>query len=295
MQILCFTWNTEGFANLPNISEKADMFIFSLQECYFTPSKKTILNSIDGNYEQYPFITHCSMFGLKTIIVSKQKLQIEFYRIGQGPLGFLNKGFIASVINKNLVHINCHLVAHDHNSKRRMEQLEEILSFSYIHLNTIILSGDMNFRSLEETRHFREKFPMFKEHMIEFKPTYKYNGKVLSSKRTPAYCDRIMYSSIFDASSLSYKSLDSVISSDHKPVTCLINIDETIKKHGRILLNSEPKYLAFERIRTWVFIILLFWIPLLLGIFILRLMIKPTRRIIAYLWRSYRITKRLKE
>ena len=279
MKIYCLTWNIHNHTKLPKLSEQADIFIFSLQESLFTPTKKNILNSIDSDLKPYPYIYKCSMFQLKTIIVSKHKLQVDFYRIGQGPLGFLNKGFITSVINKSIAHINCHLEEHDHNYETRLKQLTQILSFAQIHRNTIILTGDFNFRSLQEAKTFKNKFPMLKENTIQFRPTYKYNGKELSPTWTPAHCDRVMYASVFSISSLKYDSLASVTSSDHKPVFNLFELNESIKLSDRIPIELVPKKYTAERIRTRMFLVLLTFLPFILLIIFVKLSIRPARKL----------------
>ena len=271
MQVLFFTWNTHGTSILPKIDSDADLFIISLQECYKMPSKDNILQSIGKESGMFKYIESCSMWGLKTIIVSKKKLSLNFFRIGQGHLGFINKGFITSVINQNLVHINCHLAAHEHNNEKRIAQLDQILSFSLSHLKTIVLAGDLNFRSLKEADTFKRKYPMFLEHEITFEPTYKYKGNVFDIKRTPSYCDRVLYSSIFNTRVSIYKSLHSIVASDHKPVICQIEIDETKKKMKKLPLYIPESTLLFYRIRTHIFMLLVSYAPIILLLFLLKI------------------------
>lgn len=166
MKILNLTWNTHGsqpfleqilLKIIEETGKEADILIISLQECYnvsIFPSgliirrcetgantRKDNIIEEDGNKISYKYIREYSMFGLKTVVASRTPLSIHFYCIGQGPLGFVNKGFIATVIqdpldienkasmeHSTIFHANCHLAAHKHNFKRRIEQLDEIIA-----------------------------------------------------------------------------------------------------------------------------------------------------------------------
>ena len=77
MKICCFTWNIHGTNILPQIEESADITILSLQESLFEPKEEHKFQ----NKNKLKFSS--SLFGLKTIVLSNQKLQVDFYKIGR--------------------------------------------------------------------------------------------------------------------------------------------------------------------------------------------------------------------
>lgn len=230
MRIFSITWNTHGTKELPALEIAADMVIISLQECYEPPD-------IGMLRKEFRYCVSESMFGLQTIILGKSKIEAKTSRIGLGPCGFVNKGFIATKINKSILHVNAHLPAHEHNHEKRLGQLRTILEFCKAmemavgqHANTVIISGDLNFRmkdGFDQSADFLRLFPQFKESKIEFQPTYKYKGNVLVSSRTPSYCDRVFVASRHDLVFLKYTSMSHVVASDHKPVVCEFFVPET--------------------------------------------------------------------
>eukprot|EP00090_Calanus_glacialis_P024250 TRINITY_DN37662_c0_g1_i1.p1 TRINITY_DN37662_c0_g1~~TRINITY_DN37662_c0_g1_i1.p1 ORF type:complete len:731 (-),score=111.96 TRINITY_DN37662_c0_g1_i1:103-2295(-) len=177
---------------------------------------------------------------------------------------FKTKGAVAVafiLFGTSFMFVNSHLTAHQENVKDRVKDLKKI----YAMLNlpkTLPLKkrhelfdsydccfwcGDLNFR-LEQTREeiirdiedgvsvletdqlgwLMSKgtiFRGFKEHPINFRPTYKYDPgtdkfDTSSKQRIPSYTDRILYkhSSSTPVRPLHYDSVQGVVTSDHKPV-----------------------------------------------------------------------------
>ncbi|KAI5173383.1 hypothetical protein PAEPH01_1933 [Pancytospora epiphaga] len=217
MKIFAYTWNTHGFFQIPAIDTSADLYIVSLQECLSTPS----LGKLADLYDYKSSFSFC---GLQTLVFGKADFKCKFTRLALGPLFLPNKGCIASVINASILHINVHLSAHPENQPTRMEQIRMILELIYRpSYETVIFTGDFNFRIVQgkdQSLDFIERYPIFKEGRIDFKPSYKYEGSNLSIKRAPSYCDRIYVFSQRDLSFIRYNSSNEVVSSDHKPVYC---------------------------------------------------------------------------
>lgn len=249
MKIFAFTWNTHGHFSIPDIPSNSDLVLVSLQECFSISNLKDLLN-------RFNFVKVTSMFGLKTIVLSKKNITMESCKIGQGIFGFVNKGFIATKIywgNHRILHVNAHLSAHTENRKRRKEQLEEILSYvNEQSVNTVILAGDLNFRNEindlcndsksklgdlcnvrnqnndlyrdVEGEEFKNEYKIFKEAPLNFKPSYKFDGSVYNKNRTPSYCDRVIVGSSNRVDFMEYRSMDEITDSDHKPVFCRFEI-----------------------------------------------------------------------
>lgn len=249
MKTFVMTWNTHGESALPEIETDADLAVISLQECYGQPHEK--FNQAGSVFK---YVKTCSMFGLKTIIKSREKRKIKFYRAGQGPLGFVNKGFIMAEIDDRIVHINAHLAAYEHNQPTRLRQLNEILDFIGKGMDTVILSGDLNFRCcpFDQGDEFKQLNPQFKEEEIHFKPTYKYCQNGYDPARRPSYCDRVMVASIFNVEFKEYRSLDQIKTSDHKPVVCWFTIT---KKMVRSSISYGGKRLFIRRMVTAVYLL----------------------------------------
>ncbi|CAI5759973.1 unnamed protein product [Candida verbasci] len=118
-----------------------------------------------------------------------------------------------------------------------------------------MLNGEDNIISLNEeldelTKGLREGEILvgFSESEIKFQPTYKYhlNTSIYNSKRSPSWCDRILYLNTYETSDIDdfklnltktklpkheifpiinkYSSIDSILLSDHKPVILDITI-----------------------------------------------------------------------
>lgn len=258
MRIFSVTWNTHGTRELPILETTADLITISLQECYSSPDMSILGKEFEHRVSK-------SMFGLQTVILSKSRIEAKTIRIGLGPCGFVNKGFIATRINRSILHINAHLQAHDHNHEKRLRQLKSILEFckgmevaTGQRTDTVILSGDLNFRmkgGLDQAVDFLRLFPQFKESKIKFQPTYKYKGGALVPSRTPSYCDRIFVASRHDLKFLKYTSMPQIVASDHKPVVCefcVIEANSEAPENGTRaeILNSEARSMLFRRMST---------------------------------------------
>lgn len=236
MNIFVMTWNTHGCCKLPKIPYDADMVFISLQECFTLPKYNHLLSGYSTHF-------NASLIGLQSILLSKTHLTVQVKKIGMGYLGLPNKGFIAFIINNSILYINAHLIHNDYNQKHRMVQLRKIFTSTYLsHINTIILSGDLNFRIFngqDQAVEFFKEFPVFKESEISFKPTYKYIKHVLSPSRTPSFCDRILVASkrkvVFDH----YNSMENITDSDHKPVYSLFRLCALESNHDLLLVKQR--------------------------------------------------------
>jgi hypothetical protein len=247
MKICTMTWNAHGEPRVPEKMIDADVLVISLQECYKIPQIKYF----------FKYTRVCSMFGIKTIILSNNQINVKFYRIGLGIFGFVNKGFIASRINEKIMHINAHLAPHEYNNHIRLAQLEKIVGFIDDKIMTVILTGDLNFRGLSQNQanEFKGKYPEFHEEDIKFKPTYKYKGMELNLNRQPSYCDRIMIASMKKIKVYEYSSLENVALSDHKPVVCVFKIlNDKIKDK---LFKGGIETLAFRTRLTKMYIFII--------------------------------------
>lgn len=233
-KIFSFTWNMHGTNRLPEMPQNADIIMIALQECYAMPSFKILFPEYDVSIAE-------SLFGLQSIILSRKKLGVRSKKFGLGYLGFPNKGFIAIIIEDSILHINTHLAPFECNQKKRMSQISEIFHSTYeAMIDTVVLSGDMNFRmilnssgherdsyegidnnssqTIDQAQDFFKVYESFKEAKIYFKPTFKYKGDSFNLKRAPSYCDRIFVSSRFQINFIEYDSMQDILDSDHKPV-----------------------------------------------------------------------------
>ncbi|MCO5564679.1 hypothetical protein L7F22_018346 [Adiantum nelumboides] len=118
-------------------------------------------------------------------------------------------------------------------------------------------------------------FQGMREAYIKFQPTYKFDKGSTDldydssdRRRVPAWCDRVLYCDSFDsnetvqklgcsrpiaASASSYEACMEAIESDHKPVSCLLDvqvavINEAARRweYGRFLRN-DPGALALQK------------------------------------------------
>lgn len=244
MRIYALTWNTHGHNRLPKIALDADIIFISLQECYARPDTSGILL-------KHRICIAESFYGLQTIVLSTKQLAYKVKKIGFGRFGLPNKGFIGICINGSFLHINAHLAPHDYNQELRMRQIRRI--FEYTHeesLDTIVLTGDLNFRTLdghEQSQAFSEAYKNFKEAEIHFKPTYKYDEKEISAKRAPSFCDRVFVASRHDIRFIKYSSMQGVILSDHKPVYLLFELVGK-KTACRLLAVPHKNHTALQTI-----------------------------------------------
>lgn len=263
MKVCVLTWNTHSGTKVPEIDAHADLLIVSLQECYSTPKIKC----------PFKYAMVCSMFGLKTLVASNDKVKVRFFRAGQGVFGFVNKGFIAARIDEKILHINAHLAPHEYNNHVRLLQLEEIVKFVDKEVQTVILTGDLNFRCwpYDQADDFKRKYPQFREEKIQFRPTYKYKGASYDLSRAPSYCDRVMVASVFGISFSEYSSLDRVTLSDHKPVICRFKIGNDRMRQQ--VFSSYGNCLAPRRMLTMVYVLLVEEGKRLLALTILALLV----------------------
>ncbi|ELA41389.1 uncharacterized protein VICG_01630 [Vittaforma corneae ATCC 50505] len=247
MKICTLTWNTHGGAVIPEIETHADLFIVALQECYDTPRIKC----------HFRYVKMCSMFGLKTLVASNDEVKTQFFRVGQGAFSFVNKGFIATKVNEQILHINAHLAPHEYNNDERLRQLEEIVKFVGSEIQTVILAGDLNFRCCphDQADGFKRRYPQFREEKIHFKPTYKYRQNSYDLSRTPSYCDRVMVASAFRVSFDEYSSLDKITLSDHKPVICRFKVtnDRVVQQ----VFSGSSSSLIARRMLTAMYVLLI--------------------------------------
>lgn len=192
--------------------QKFDIILFNLQEfCQL-------------NYELDGWKSKKSQMGqLTTVVYSKNDIQFQHECIGYGVLGFINKGFIISKIG-NLINVNMHLPAHSWKEKERIKSLSYLRTILQP-LNTdmykIILSGDMNFRIINDeedegkyTRNILNKDVtsfFYNEYNVYFPKTYKYirgTSNYVSNPSKRCWTDRIWYISNNNITSLSLSNID---------------------------------------------------------------------------------------
>ncbi|KAM0681009.1 hypothetical protein GINT2_000792 [Glugoides intestinalis] len=248
MDICAITWNTHGKSFIPGIDSTLSTMIISLQECYTVPE----ITALKARFKE---VKVSSMYGLKTIIASKKPLKTRFIKLGQGYFGFINKGFIATIINNDIIHVNAHLAAHEWNNKKRISQLKEMLRLVDSKVNTVILTGDLNFRCVpgDQAEEFKRQFLDFEEAKINFKPTYKFNKSEYVKSRSPSFCDRVMIASKFATQFIKYYSIEKICESDHKPVVCEFKILNSKSKEKLFDGDNESMFLR----RKWTALILL--------------------------------------
>lgn len=100
----------------------------------------------------------------------------------------------------------------------------------------VIIAGDLNYRTADgklESDELKQSIESgligkeFTESPITFQPTFRFHpgtNKYQDSKRTPSFCDRILYRPLEDITIRKYKSvMCEKIKSDHKPVALLIS------------------------------------------------------------------------
>jgi len=173
--------------------------------------------------------------------------------------GAVAVGFI--IFGTSFMFVNSHLTAHQDNVKDRVRDLKKIYAMlnlpkslplkrrrdMFDSFDVVFWCGDLNFR-LEQTREVIIRdiedglsvlesdqltwlmsegtvFRGFREHPIQFRPTYKYdpgtdNFDTSTKQRIPSYTDRVLYKHHpgTRVTPLHYDSVQGVITSDHKPV-----------------------------------------------------------------------------
>ncbi|KAG5860302.1 hypothetical protein KMI_02g03950 [Encephalitozoon hellem] len=246
MLVTVLSWNVnnrEGVADaIPKILRdcKSDMILISLQEHFDLYSG--VAKSVVKMCPSYRVVSVDRVFGVWSIVLSKERHTASAMRMGLGPLGFINKGVCMTRISNGIIFISCHLSAHQENNKKRLDEVRRIFECicdeeSLKSTDTVILAGDMNFRIAKGARvlsylrakkddqcnEFKNAYPSFVEGAIDFEPTYKYIASTdeLCSKRQPSWCDRVLVSSCYTSKFNVYRSAHQVKISDHKPIVCI--------------------------------------------------------------------------
>ncbi|TBU12101.1 putative phosphatase [Hamiltosporidium tvaerminnensis] len=292
MRVSILTWNINAkksaFSDLKSIIENemnADILFIGLQEVYFTfMSTSDLYNRVKDCVGSYNIIGFERLFGIVSFVLSKNNLQSESFRMG---LGFLNngyKGFTSHYIQfsdtnekNNILFVNTHLTAHEKNLDSRMKQVSECFkaissAYNIKEIDTIILSGDMNFRvsgidrqkvydliieknyeeilKNDQFNNFSEKYPRFKEGNINFQPSYKYIAGTddfeVKKYRVPSYCDRILCNSKYKHNFTEYKSLENIRTSDHKPVLLRMEFEPIILDNSELLSDIADKNYIYK-------------------------------------------------
>ncbi|KAL8426505.1 hypothetical protein Efla_007140 [Eimeria flavescens] len=190
-----------------------------------------------------------------------------------------NKGAVGvrlSLGGASFCFLNVHLASGQASSHERLQQMQLVLQQAFqtgltnyptvLRHDFAFIAGDFNFRLHASHQHVVEQlhgsdissllsydqfyickkhhippFAAFREPPITFRPTYKYkrNSQFYDLKRTPAWCDRIIFggflvpppASITDCNtpdcpvrSLSYTHHQRYFSSDHKPVSGVFDV-----------------------------------------------------------------------
>nr|PVC49502.1 hypothetical protein MACL_00002956 [Theileria orientalis] len=195
---------------------------------------------------------------IRDLLITNVKTGLN-YNIG-------NKGSVGiqfNLFDYTLSFLNIHLNFGKNLNVGRIELLEYILKNAFKEFNKnvldndiFILGGDFNFhvqlekqvvlnllKKMEYTKLLNyDEFNMAKmigipvinrlhEASIQFQPTYKYKDgtKYYTTKRSPAWCDRIIFGGrLFESRKiniLSYKRNDNLMISDHRPVSSIILVD----------------------------------------------------------------------
>lgn len=247
--VAVLSWNVNNKSDVMEGVRRAlgdintDVILISLQEHFVLHS--TVSVGIGKMFPGYKALSVCRMVGLWSVVLSKEDYKVDVMRIGLGWLGLPNKGACVTRLCCGIVFVSCHLSAHVGNNKRRLKQIQTMFEcvcdeWSLRNARTVVIAGDMNFRMSEGTcsvdysevgrfdqcNEFKRLYPMFKEHPICFGPTYKYinNTDTLSGKRQPAWCDRILVSSIHEVMFEGYGSIEDMRSSDHRPVLAMFRM-----------------------------------------------------------------------
>lgn len=256
MLVTVISWNVNNRRGVADavarlVGDESDMVLISLQEHFDLYSD--VVRSVLKMHPLYKVVSVSRVLGLWSIVLSRRRCAADVMRIGLGPLGFINKGACMTRLSNGVMFVSCHLSAHQGNNARRLEEARKIFecicsSEALGSVDTVVLAGDMNFRTAEGTggleysqasqydqcNEFKEAYPMFQEAEIGFGPTYKYilGTDELSTERSPSWCDRVLVSSSYTSRFCTYDSAHGVRISDHKPVVCMLRIGG--KKTGRV-------------------------------------------------------------
>ncbi|KAK7863761.1 hypothetical protein R5R35_011162 [Gryllus longicercus] len=130
-------------------------------------------------------------------------------------------------------------------------------SYSAEEINNLIKKGELT-RLLEKDQlryamDRGEAFSELSEETPNFPPTYKFqfNSSLYDLKRRPSWTDRVLYkvnAHVYEnltlrAEQLFYKSFDSYVLSDHKPVVAEFNI--------KVFSDYYDRVVEFEPVNTW--------------------------------------------
>lgn len=202
--------------------------------------------------------------------------------IRTGMLGTVgNKGSLIvkfNYLDSSFVFVCSHLSHGLTGNKYRINELQEILSKTFMHnsreiqirnFDNVFILGDLNFRIDYDDTLIRQLISVGKhdelgqhdqlygilnstlfseltEASITFDPTYKYTkGTSLydsKNKRSPAWCDRIIYTKHSDIKPIKYDSVMGYTQSDHKPVYGIYNVKVTSinqKERNKIVLEIK--------------------------------------------------------
>lgn len=296
------SFNTHNIRNIAgtlkaiiNKSSYDNIFI-ALQENLSFSEYKSIIKMAKNEFTKYKTFHHSKLFGLTTIFISKERIEpVRIFKMGLGPFNFPNKGFVAFQV-RDMVFVNCHLIAHEKNRKRRLEMFEIMLNCIHSRFETpetVLIAGDLNFRipknsktleylntnqfekmrAYDEMVEVMEKYPNFKENEITFMPTFKYviNSNKLDMKRFPSWCDRIILASNYRVEIDEYDSLNQNIS-DHRPVYAEVTIfGENVRK-GDLFHYKSVNFLKFKFYLTllysFLYEYLIFIVILIVSVFV---------------------------
>jgi endonuclease/exonuclease/phosphatase family metal-dependent hydrolase len=232
MQIKVITYNVnnsnQAVDSLVALCDSSyDLVLISIQEYYWF----AILKHLKLDFKNYAHKYYENIWGLVTIVLSPNELDIKWEKTCFGPMYCGNKGFITCVINQSILFISAHL-SHGQNNHRREIELRKIAKIIDFYTKEgpnipVILAGDLNFRLKRfNSNKYEEKYDQlsplktdlsFSEHPITFSPTYKFKSRTseYDTTRTPSYCDRILFRNV---NVNSYKSIEDILFSDHRPV-----------------------------------------------------------------------------
>lgn len=221
------------------------------------------ISKVEAYLPGYKYIKHISLVGLLLLLFvseshSHQVTYVNDQVIKTGFFGTLgNKGSCCvtlSYLNKQISFSAVHLASGNENNSNRMKDLTGIVksapdanSRHFYDNDHWFVFGDFNFRlnmdnsnikMLLEAKYYenlkandqlisnKNKFDFdYMEEEIKFKPTYKFfvGNNNYNTKRTPSWCDRILFKRSSNIKPLIYDKCE-LLFSDHKPVIGLFQI-----------------------------------------------------------------------
>lgn len=199
--------------------------------------------------------------------------------------------------NESFTFLSAHLNAHDYGNEDRINHYKKVmkedvfydfqriltcsysfyagdLNFRLVDLDKIELINDLNEKGKNEkflenllshdqltiAQRNKEAFEHYQEGKITFRPTFKYHqdSREYNPKRTPSYCDRILYRSKKDKNLtlIHYDSVEDYLQSDHHPVIAVFDLDTQIKSVSKnissVKLLSPNKAEVDSRFDVWL-------------------------------------------